>query len=474
MNRELRLHLLALPLALLGLAVGVVLVWLDPLGTALSKPTPGLGRRASAVKVVSTPLPVKLSEFELSFLASTSPLPKLSNDPTNARSVDPRAASLGRALFFDRRLSSSGELSCASCHDPRRHFSDGRVVAEGLGRGERNTPTLINVAHQRWLTWDGRDDSMWSQALEPIEGSAELGGNRVAVARLIASDPQYRNAYERIFGPLPPIDATRIGGPRIPDAAKPIRDAVDDPLHVAWTAMREIDRDRIDRVFSNVGKALAAYQRLLIDDDAPLDRFIKGLSADATTSTAPLDASALRGLKLFVGKADCVQCHHGPLFSDGEFHNIGVPVLGGGMPSDPGRYEGVARLKRNPFAAHGAYSDAPESEIAVVSQSLFTSPEQWGSFRTPSLRGAANTAPYMHAGQFATLEEVVRFYSTLEGAVQLDHHREALLEPLHLTDEEIADLVAFLGTLTGTGPTEDLCAPPDSPLTPIPPRVPSS
>jgi len=465
-NSDTRLHLIALPLAVLGLAVGIMLVWLEPLASLRQRPTPAMGRSASEVKLAAAPLPVELTDEELAFARTFSPLPPPREDPTNARSQDPRAAALGQALFFEKRLSGSGALSCASCHDPRQHFADGKIVAEGIGRGERNTLTLVNAAHHRWFTWDGRSDSMWAQGLDPLEDPLEMGGNRVAIVRLVARDSAYRTAYERAFGPIPPIDSNRLGGPRIPDAAKPVPLDVDDPLHVEWTAMREIDRDRVDRVFSNVGKALAAYQRLLVDNDSPLDRFIAGLAADGKTTTAPLEANELRGLQLFVGKANCVQCHHGPTLTDGEFHNIGVPVAGGGLPTDAGRYEGVARLKRNPFGAAGAFSDAPESEVAVVSQGLVNSPEQWGSFRTPSLRGVANTAPYMHAGQFATLEDVVRFYSTLEGAVQLDHHRETLLKPLHLTEAEIADLSAFLGALTGTGPAEEFCSAPDSPLAP--------
>jgi cytochrome c peroxidase len=328
-----------------------------------------------------------------------------------------------------------------------------------MGRGKRNVPTLINVAHQRWLTWDGRADSVWAQALAPLEGPLEMGGNRVAVARLISRDKAYRTWYERIFKPLPPLDANRIGGPRVPEAAKPMPEAPDDPLNQAWVGMRELDRDRVNQVFANVGKALAAYQRRLVDNDSPFDLFIAGLDESGTTTTSPLDASELRGLKLFVGKASCISCHHGPMLSDGEFHNIGVPEADGRLPDDPGRRDGIELLKQSEFRAAGPYSDAPESEVAVISEALINSSENWGRFRTPSLRDVAATGPYMHAGQLATLEDVVRFYSTLDGAVQLDHHRERLLAPLDLSDAEIADLVAFLGTLTGTGPTEDLCTP---------------
>ncbi|MFO0829743.1 MAG: cytochrome c peroxidase [Phycisphaerales bacterium] len=466
MYSEKRLHLIALPLALFGLVAGFLLVWFDPVSIARQVPTTSLARRATDVKSAPVPIEPALTPEELEAVRSFTPLPPPEDNPTNVRAVDPKAAQLGHSLFFDPRLSGTSTVACSTCHDPRKHFADGRDVAQGIGRGQRNTPTLSNVAHQRWFTWDGRDDTMWSQAIEPIEAPLEMGGNRVAVVRLLAKDPAYRVAYERVFGPLPPLDAMRIGGPRIPEAAKPMPESTDDPLHRAWFAMRELDRDRIDRVFANVGKALEAYQRLLVDDDSALDRFVAGMDDNGTTSTSPLDAAELRGLRLFVGKAKCIQCHHGPMLSDGEFHNIGVPEPDGGLPRDPGRYEGIERLKRNPFRAAGQFSDAPESEVAVVSEALVNRPDNWGAFRTPSLRGVGVTAPYMHAGQFKTLEEVVRFYSTLEGATQIDHHAERLLQPLHLTDEEIADLVAFLGTLTGTGPPSDLLVAPASPFEP--------
>jgi cytochrome c peroxidase len=472
MTKELRLHLLALPLALLGLVVGVLLIWFDPIAIAKQQPTGSIARGSVGTPGPPVPLPVALTAEELEAVRALAPLGDPPDDPTNRSEGNGLAARLGHALFFDPRLSSNGAISCATCHDPYMRFTDGRDIARAIGEGTRNTPTLLNVAHQRWFTWDGRDDSMWAQALEPIEAPLEMGSNRVAIARLIQGDSQYRTAYERVFGTMPPLDQNRIGGPRIPEAARPPRhdvaDMNDDPLAEAWLSMRELDRDRIDRVFSNVGKSLAAYQRLLRDDDSPFDGFVRGLSEDGASTTSPLSASEIEGLKLFVGKAGCIRCHNGPMFSDGEFHNIGAPVPDGGPPRDPGRYEGIQLLKRNPFRAAGRFSDAPESSRAVISEALVNSPENWGAFRTPSLRNVAGTAPYMHAGQLATLEDVVEFYSTLKGATQLDHHQAALLEPLNLTQGEKDDLVAFLRTLSGSGPrNEELLRAPSGPLDPI-------
>lgn len=475
MNSETRIHLLALPLAILGLAVGVLLIVFDPVTIAKQQPTGSFARGSVVAVGPPVALPVELTDGEIEMLRTLTPLGDPPSDPTNQHDGDSRAARLGHALFFDTRLSANDAISCATCHDPRQRFIDRREVAEAIGKGTRNTPTLLNVAHQRWFTWDGRDDSMWAQALEPMEHPLEMGGNRVAIVRLIDRDPAYRTAYERVFGPLPPLDQTRIAGPRIPAEGRPPRadvpDPEADPLAQAWHRMRELDQDRVNRVFANVGKALAAYQRLLTDTNAPFDRFVAGLSADGTASTVPLSAAELRGLKLFLGKGGCIGCHHGPMLSDGEFHNIGAPTPDGGLPRDAGRYAGIDLLKGSEFRAAGPYSDAPESSRAVVSEALVNSPENWGAFRTPSLRGVGATAPYMHAGQFATLHDVVRFYSTLEGASQLDHHQESLLAPLHLTDEEIDDLVAFLETLTGQGPSsEELLQAPSGPIGPIVPR----
>ena len=160
----------------------------------------------------------------------------------------------------------------------------------------------------------------------------------------------------------------------------------------------------------------------------------------------------MRGAALFVDRADCVRCHSGPLLSDGEFHMIGVPPRQGGVPTDRGRLEGVERLRRDPFNAAGAFSDQREGSRAKVTLATQPDPESWGRFRTPSLRAAGCSPPYMHQGQLATLEDVVRFYDTLEGATALDHHAERVLQPLGLTDRERADLVAFLRGVQGRLP----------------------
>ena len=141
-------------------------------------------------------------------------------DPTNAVADDPRAARLGQFLFFEQRLSGTGTIACATCHEPGRSWTDGREVAEGLGTLTRHTPSLWNVAYNRWFFWDGRADSLWSQALSPLEHPDEHGGSRLQYAHLVHGDPELRAAYERVFGPLPELEDTE----RFPPEGRPVPD----------------------------------------------------------------------------------------------------------------------------------------------------------------------------------------------------------------------------------------------------------
>src|SRR5262249_10473588 len=148
-----------------------------------------------------------------------SPLGAPPVDPSNSVADDEGAARLGQRLFFDRRLS-SGEVSCSTCHDPGHGFSDRKPVSEGVGQGRRHTPSLWNVAYNRWYFWDGRRDSLWSQALTPMESESEMGGTRLQVAHLVAADPELRGAYESVFGPLPDVSDLA----RFPAAGRPVPD----------------------------------------------------------------------------------------------------------------------------------------------------------------------------------------------------------------------------------------------------------
>lgn len=387
---------------------------------------------------------VEFSDTERARIAGLSPLQTPPPDPTNAVADDPAAALLGQRLFFDARLSANGEVSCASCHRPEHGFADPRPLSQGIGTTGRHAPTLLNVGHQQWLFWDGRADSLWAQALGPLEAPHEHGSSRLALAHLLRDDAALRDAYQQLFGPLPPLEDAA----RFPPEGRPVPGEPDHPHQRAWDAMASEDRQAVNQVAVNAAKAIAAYQRRLVTGTTPFDRFAQGLETGDAEALAALPPAAQRGLKLFVGRANCVACHFGPDFSDGEFHNLGLPSRPWLPAEDIGRFAGAASVKSTPFNARGAYSDAPDSEQAAEVRFLARQEENRGQLKTPPLRGVARTPPYMHGGQFDTLEEVVRFYSELPGAAAVGH-REDTLQPLDLTDREVADLVSFLEALTG-------------------------
>lgn len=380
-------------------------------------------------------------EREIRRILRLSPLPPPPRDPSNAVADDTRAVRLGERLFFDGRLSAGGTTSCATCHDPKRAWSDGRRHADGEARFPRNVPSLRNSAYNRWFYWDGRADSAWSQALGPLEHERELAGNRLALLHLVAGDRTLRGEYQQLFGALPDgVDDPS----RFPPAARPVPNDPEHPLHRAWAAMTDGDRHAANVVFANIGKAIAAFERGIAVGETPFDRMVAALRRGDSAATRELSPAAVRGLKLFVGRGDCTLCHSGPNFSDGEFHDVGI-ALGANHRIDPGRHRGVVTLLASPFTRMGEHADG-ETPAAPV-QFLEAQTHQLGQFKTPTLRGVAETAPYMHDGRFDTLEQVVRFYSTRDGASPLGHPT-TLLQPLRLTEEEIADLVAFLRSLT--------------------------
>lgn len=401
---------------------------------------------ATAQSSLPTSQPVQFTHQERSRILQLSPLPPLAPDETNAVADDSRAARFGQRLFFDPGFSRNGKVSCATCHLPEQHFTDGKQLSEGLGRAVRNAPTIINAAYQRWIFWDGRADSLWAQAIHPIENPNEMGSSRTALAQRIAGNPSLRREYEAVFGPLPSAADLQ----RIPSQARPAAANAPDSAATLWAALSVEQQHAINRVAANFGKAIAAYERRLVARRAPFDVFVEGLRANDPAKLAAISDSAKRGLKLFVGEANCRLCHSGPLFSDGEFHNVRVAPLSDELPPDSGRHGGVAQLLADPFNASGPFSDAPEGEAARRVRHLARKPGDAGLFRTPTLRNVAVTAPYMHQGQFADLDRVLRHYNTFDGALPPDHHStlERFLAPLQLTDAELADLRAFLETLT--------------------------
>ena len=310
-------------------------------------------------------------------------LKALPDPPTPAR------VRLGRWLFFDRRLSADGSISCASCHQPEHALSQTTAVATGVGgtRGRRKVPTIVNLAlPNRWSNfadapvgaffWDGRARSLERQALEPIATSFEMGNSHQAMVSTVSRSVGYARYFTEAFG----------------DA--------------------RVTKER-------VAHAIADYERTRMSGNSPFDRWRTGKDRSAVTE------SVKRGFDLFSGKAACAPCHAPPLFTDGGFHNLGI----GWNP------------ETKTFVDEGRY--------AVTRGSVFEGDP--GSFKTPTLREVSRHAPYMHDGSIATLRDVVDFYNRAGTANPDLDDRLRRRGPLGLTQEEIDDLVAFLGSLEGEG-----------------------
>jgi cytochrome c peroxidase len=383
--------------------------------------------------------PAELATLRSLSLAALPPLPP---DPSNAVADDPRAAALGRQLFFDPRLSANDQVSCATCHVPGRYFTDGKTLAQGVGVISRHTMSIIGSAYSPWFTWDGKADSQWAQALGPLENAGEHGGDRLSYARVLAA--HYADEYTALFGPLPDLSDVRF-----PAAASPLGTAAQ---QAAWGTLAPDDQAAVTRVAVNMAKALAAYQRTILPQAAQFDRYVAALGDDGkpragTGGEATLSGDELAGLRLFLGKGQCINCHNGPQLTNFEFHNTAVPGLPG-FPLDYGRRDGVALLQASEFNCLGPYSDAAPEECGETRFLRVGGDTFDGSFRTPTLRNVGETAPYMHGGQFGTLAEVLAHYNG--GGFGLLGHNE--LVPLALSARELAQLEAFLETLTGPAP----------------------
>lgn len=350
-----------------------------------------------------------------------------------AESLD--AAEFGHRLFFDTRLSGTGTVACITCHQPARQFTDGLQKARAIGESKRHTPSIVGAAYSPWLYWDGRRDSLWSQALSPLEDASEHGGNRMGYVRFIASDPEYRERYTQLFGPLPDVTDTR----RFPQAASPLGSENE---RAAWERMTPTDRLTVDAAFANLGKAIAAYERRLLPAASRFDRYVAALDGNDNEGDEFLTPGEAQGLRLFLGKARCMECHNGPLFTNNEFHNTGILSAEGELP-DRGRIDGIRQVRSDRFNCKGEHNDAPtpycgELEFARDGVELI------GAFRTPSLRNSARTPPYMHKGQLATLDDVIDHYN--RSPLAMIGHNEAE-DPLALSSRERRQLVNFLHTL---------------------------
>lgn len=361
-------------------------------------------------------------------LSALKPLPP---DPTNKYADRPGPAAFGATLFFEQRLSRDGNVACSTCHMIDRQFQDDRPFGVGAGESNRRTMPLAGVAYGPWFFWDGRRDSLWAQALTPLEDLQEHAGTRTAYAHLMARE--FKARYERIFGPLPKMST-------LPASAGPRGTAAE---QAAWMAMTEEQRGDINTVFANIGKAIAAFERTITHAPTRFDRFADTLPAGRTPQgDAAFSDEEVLGLKLFIGKARCSTCHNGPRFTDDHFHNTGVPPVAG-KPTDLGRETGAEEVLADPFNCLGRFRDGEESACGELLHMVREAPELRRAYKTPSLRGVSGRPPYMHAGQFATLEEVVNHYAAAAQPAQ----GASELQPLQLSDREKSALVAFLRTL---------------------------
>ncbi|MFL6214276.1 MAG: cytochrome-c peroxidase [Blastocatellia bacterium] len=308
---------------------------------------------------------------------------------------------LGRDLFFDKRLSVDGSVSCATCHAPERAFTDGKRVAEGIGGrlGTRNSPTLLNAMFNTGQFWDGRAESLEAQARLPLVNPDEMGSQTYEqiIAR-VGGDESYKKKFERVFGGAMTVDG--------------------------------------------MVRSIAAYERTLVAGNSPFDRYQAG-------DTNAMSSNARAGMILFRGKARCNVCHtinQGfgayPFLSDGNYRNTGVAANANGFDAASRRAMQVAGdFKPALLVELGKQKDSHLLGRFLVSGNTL----DIGAFRTPSLRNVELTAPYFHDGSAATLEDVVKFY--VKGG-NANAFRDWQLEPVDLSEDEQRDLVAFLKALT--------------------------
>ena len=365
---------------------------------------------ASGLPAFAAPELASFSSEEIRQVLRHGPWPQeVARDPSNRVSGSPAAIALGRALFFDTRLSAGNAMACATCHLPQQGLGDGRERGHGRVRLDRNTPGLWNVGLARWFGWDGAADSLWAFAMRPILHPDEMASTPGQVAELIRNDATLACWYDKAFGVRPGSDP--------------------------------------ERLLSDTAKALAAYLETLVSGKSDFDLLRDALARGDAAAAARYPAAARRGLGLFFGRGRCAVCHFGPNFTNGEFHDIGIPYLAAPGRVDPGRHGGINAVQADRFNRLGEFSDDAAGISAGHTRHVVQNHTTYGQFKVPSLRNVELTAPYMHNGSLKTLQDVVRHYSELPED-RLHQDGEALLKPLKLSEEEIGALVAFLRTLT--------------------------
>lgn len=391
-------------------------------------------------------------------------------DPSNRYADDPAAAKLGQQLFFETRFAgplldpdngvlagslaphgTPGVVSCASCHVPKNGFVDTRSPGQQISLAAqwttRKSPSVLESGFVTLFNWDGGRDSMWRQTIGVIESIRELNASRLFVAQQMFR--LYRREYEALFGAMPPLDDTT----RFPALAAGNAGCVRTATGYAcrgvpgdgaeYDGMTPDDQAAVTRVTVNVAKAIAAYQRLLRCGPSRFDAWLDG----DDSALAPAEQ---RGAALFVGKARCAECHGGPNLTDNQFHNVGLAPQYVAQAfidtGDDGARTGLAGLATDPLNVRSAFSDGDDGRIPTTVAATMA-----GAFRTPTLRCNATHPSFMHTGHMRTVEQVVAFFDR-GGDAPGPYPGQSELQPLGLTAEEQADLVAFLAALDGPGP----------------------
>jgi cytochrome c peroxidase len=423
----------------------------------------------------------EFSDAEHRILATLAPkfLPPPPPDSTNRFADNPLAAEFGRKLFFDTRFSGrllegdndggphtlgkkgeTGRVSCAGCHVPQAGFLDSRTLGHSIslaaGWGRRHAPSLNDVGQTRLVMWDGRRDALYNQIFEVIESHVEMNSSRLFVAEQLSRF--HRKQYESIFGHLPDFN-NPWKYPQIPAEETGCRPAGPGPKSVCDGVIRGIPGDGADfdglsaekqeavtRAVVNMGKAIGSYERKLSCGQGRFDAWVNGKN-DAMSDPE------LRGLKLFVGKAKCIQCHSGPYFSDQKFHNVGlipqtVAVVFRDVV-DEGAYGGLSAAMKDPLNSRGRFSDGYDGRLPEVPVE-----ELKGAYKTPMLRCVNQRLAFMHTGQITDLGAVIEFFNQGGAPLRLIGKNE--LKPLGLSSSEKADLLLFLKTLDGPGSAQEL------------------
>lgn len=385
------------PLLTAGLAIAA------PPGTAAAPP----GHSSPSAKPPRGLLP--LNDGQRSRILALGPWPPPpAHDPGNPVAGRPAAVALGQRLFFDPRLAPDGRLACASCHLPGQAFADGQARSHGREPLARNAPSLWNAVHARWLGWDGAADSLWGQALRPLTDPRELASHAPHLRQLFTQDRELACRFRQTFGQAPMADDTAL---------------------LVATA-----------------QALGAFVGSLVSGPTAFDHFRDALARGDTRRAARYPLAAQRGLQLFTGRGRCHVCHAGPGFSNGEFADIGARFFVRPGEVDPGRQGGITALLASPFNLLGPHAVAA-GDAAIKTRHVLLQHRNFGEFKVPGLRNVALTAPYLHDGQLRTLDDVLQHYSALD-LDRLHADGERILEPLHLSAAEKADLQAFLHSLS--------------------------